>query len=299
MPLGGRRRVGHSYQADRSKPWDPSWGELLERFRAGGHLSDDRWARYASQAFLALTIQIRPSLRDGDPLPYKCDLYVQRLADPTVIWVDLREASRSCEIVPADGGRAVPVHEHRSRVDAADLVPFRPDGSVRRLVYGCDIEVGDGDRRSGFRTLATRRLVASAPCTVGPADRSPVATVPDPSLNGMVRRSLGVAARWEPDPWRGGPPVVVLSVDSDRISVDVSFGIWVRSAGREARVGNLVHGQRGALGYHIDFVCPPSVGRHQPLDVVFRTDPTPAAASTPDVNAVWAGEVAFLGVPID
>ena len=37
-----------AYQADGDKPWDSAWGDVLERGRAAGRLSDARWERYVS-----------------------------------------------------------------------------------------------------------------------------------------------------------------------------------------------------------------------------------------------------------
>ncbi len=292
------RRVADAaltYQADRSKPWDASWGELLERFRAAGRLSDDGWSRYAAQAVLTLTVQARSSVRSGDPLPFRCDLDLTRVASPTALWMAPQQKSRSCEVTPQSGGPAVPVNAHRSRVDASDLLQFRPDGSAWRLVYRTEVEVGD--RKAGLRTPAVQRLVASAPFVMGPATRASVAPLPDPALAAAIRRSLAVTARWDGHPDRGLPAVDV-DVDSERTPFDVSFDVLVRSAGSEIRVGDFCHG-REPLGFHLTLRCPPSVDRARPVDVIFRSDPGPAAATTVDVSTIWAGELTFAGVSVD
>ena len=287
--------AGLAYQADRSKPWDPAWGDLLEGLRTTGRLPDDQWARYAAQAVPVLTVRARRLVRSGDPLPFVCDLDLRRVADHTALWVDVRETSRTCSIDPAVGGPAVPVNAHRSRIDAADLLPFRPDGSVRQLVYSTDVEVGD--RASGSHALATGRLVASTPFTIGPADRPSVASIPNPTLATTVRQSLTVSARWDDHPYRGRPAVEV-AVDSERTPFDVSFDVLVRSAGHEYRIGDFHHG-RDFLGVHLTLRCPPSVDRTRPVDVIFRSDPEPAAAATVDVSAIWAGDVTFVDVPVN
>ncbi len=287
--------AGLAYQADRSKPWDPAWGDLLEGLRTTGRLPDEQWTSYVAHAVPVLTVRARRLVRSGDPLPFVCDLDLRRVANHTALWVDVRETSRTCSITPAVGGPAVPVDAHRSRIDAADLLQFRPDGSVRRLVYSTDFEVGD--QASGSRALATGRLVASTPFTIGPADRPSVASIPDPTLATTVRQSLTVSARWDGHPHRGRPAVAV-GVDAERTPFDVSFDVLVRSSGSEYRIGDFYHG-RDFLGVHLTLRCPPSVDRTRPVDVIFRSDPEPAAAATVDVSAIWAGDVTFARVPVN
>jgi hypothetical protein len=56
-------------QADRKRPWNEKWGDFLERSRAMGKLTDEQWAKYASQA-PDFQISFRPRVRRGDRLPY-------------------------------------------------------------------------------------------------------------------------------------------------------------------------------------------------------------------------------------
>ena len=286
------------YQGDPYKPWDEAWGDLLERFRADGRLSDDRWARYAAQALPgAMTLELRPAVRVGDPLPFAFNLRRQRSASGNAFRADIREPSGVGEIVAAGGGAPVPVKAHRGRIAAADLPQCKPDGSVYTLSVSIDVDIGESDARPGRRTLATRRLTASGSFTILKADQSPVGAVPNPSLVSVVRQSLAVTADWSTDTGPGRPPAVVIAVDSERTPFDVSFDVLVRSGGHEWPLGSFVHG-RQPLGTHMGFCCPPSVDRHRPLDVIFRSNPAHAATTTIDIAQIWAGEVAFKDVPV-
>jgi hypothetical protein len=55
-------------QGDRSRPWDLSAGVLLETLRDRQWLGDEAWRRFLSQSFEP-NVQVRPIIRQGDPLP--------------------------------------------------------------------------------------------------------------------------------------------------------------------------------------------------------------------------------------
>lgn len=55
-------------QRNTTVPWKPSWGVFIEAAQAGGNLSEEQWTRYALQS-LAVTFQVRPTIRQGDPVP--------------------------------------------------------------------------------------------------------------------------------------------------------------------------------------------------------------------------------------
>ena len=69
MDVGRFADAGLAYQADGTKPWDPTWGDLLENAQASGDLSADRRARYAKQAMMSVLSARARAPASGEEIP--------------------------------------------------------------------------------------------------------------------------------------------------------------------------------------------------------------------------------------
>jgi hypothetical protein len=83
-------------QADKAKPWAEGWGDLVEAAQVAGKLPADKWQQYAAGTF-ELTLEVRPEVRRGDPLPYWLGRAAPRAGSRTVL-------SLSFGVTRADSG---------------------------------------------------------------------------------------------------------------------------------------------------------------------------------------------------
>ena len=318
--LRGRGRgIALAAQADTTRPWDHNWGDLLEQFQSAGRLTPDRWAQYCRQALPGLLrLQVRPTVRRGDPLPSDVRFSgVARVADSSSLSAGLRWVALTCPDAPAfhfDFDRGLPFNYYDVRNGSplgsphlpADAITALPDdGASHDLIFTADVQLGTSDPQpmrwslstEGRHMAASGRVTATCRFTPVPADRPTVTAVPDPSLADAVSQSLAVSARWEAAAGRS-PASVVVEVDSQLLAdVDVAFDVIVRQGGREFAVGKVVHDRHGAIGAGYEFACPSAVVRGRPVDVIFRSDPD-AAAAVLDVTTVWGGEITVAGVQV-
>jgi hypothetical protein len=123
--------AGLDYQGDPREPWDPAWGNLIEAVHGRGGMSDDRWHRYAAQAWPGtFTLQVVNPVAPRGPFHFA-------LQD-----VGGRVASRSALIITVDDPRLVwpepdppwqldGFNEMRYRLDAQSSGPYWRLSAVR------------------------------------------------------------------------------------------------------------------------------------------------------------------------
>ena len=117
-----------AYQGDVTKPWVPAWGHLVESAHDASRLPPDQWRRYVAQA-PDLSVEVRPTVRRGDPIPYRILRGPDRVAGARLGLL----GTRLVPWVKVDGGR---VELHVSPRDSVvyDLyVPDDPAGHIDRL----------------------------------------------------------------------------------------------------------------------------------------------------------------------
>ncbi|MCC6679038.1 MAG: hypothetical protein IT436_18080 [Phycisphaerales bacterium] len=92
-------------QADRSMPWDPRWGRLVERGFDAGKISEQEFNRYL-EGVIAGTFEVRPVVRAGRPVPAR--LSIEARAGP-LSWVGFSGERVSLTVAGRDqrdiGGR--------------------------------------------------------------------------------------------------------------------------------------------------------------------------------------------------
>ena len=59
-------------QIDEGRQWNPVWGNIFERARAAGDVTDEQWQRYGEQSLTnLLSLSVRTKVRRGDAMPYR------------------------------------------------------------------------------------------------------------------------------------------------------------------------------------------------------------------------------------
>ena len=281
-------------QADPSRAWDNRWGDLVERARAAGHLSDDRWHRYAAGAWpAAFQLDVRPLVHRGDPCP--ATLWVPKarvgsrsplvaeLADVRLRWADRPAGPPSTRPAWSNTPFVTPLAPYNMltlTLAAADMPPGLPPGPrAVRLTAG--VRVGDTDADGHLVPLSAGTLDLPGRFTL--TDGPTVRVVHDPSAAAAVRRSIGI--QQEAD-HRG---VIAVSVNNSPVAL--AYAVLVRTPdGREVRIGQLAFGVgEGMSQFGMGGADQPTT---RPAVLVLRPDPAVAAAD-PAATAAWDGELTF------
>ena len=303
----GRDRVADAAlaaQADAGRPWDPAWGDWLERARAAGRLSDDRWHRYAAGSWPgAYQLRVRPRVRDGDPIPYRVDGLPARVGNKAGLYL-----VQTGEQITWPGGPTPEPNDNASEGSLSSNGGGSSGSSVRPDEYAGHLPVGHHTLhlRAAIRILsgpgavpplATGTLDLSAPFDLLPADRPTVAVVHDPALADPVRRSVSAELR----NWSTGTTSPHVTVDD--APVGLSFELFIRPVGGpEWSAGTFAlpaaaPGRRSTSRFGLGG----SRGRRLPTgstaDVVLRPSPA-AAVDTIDATEAWDGELVLHGVPV-
>jgi hypothetical protein len=298
-------------QGDRSKPWSPGWGDLIESARAAGKLPDAAWARYARQAPV-MGIEVRPRVRRGDPLPYWVVNAPARVGvnSRLVVRQDSRQRRVTVSGLELPGDRtgsygtstgllsAGGTSKSGGRVDPAPLLDRLTDGpQTLRVVATMQVFDSWPAEDNARPPLATAELDVTVPWTLDPPDAPAVRVIRDDSLRPAVERALAVEhARFTP----GNYPYLDLSVNVRGVPVGISYQVAVREAadGREFSAGGLAcpkgtTSHTWGMNVQLNGAAAPDV-----VDVIFRPD-VKAAAGTTDTFEVWDGEVVVKGVKVE
>ncbi|MEX2388074.1 MAG: hypothetical protein WD534_09360 [Phycisphaeraceae bacterium] len=76
-------------QADRSRPWEPAWGEFVERAQLAGVLTQADLETYVRQALDdgGMVLEVRPQVRRGDPVAYRIKTVDVRASASDHFWL--------------------------------------------------------------------------------------------------------------------------------------------------------------------------------------------------------------------
>ena len=79
-------------QADRSRPWNPEWGDFVQIVHAKGLVSDSHWEQYAREALEgAFVLEVRPRVAKGERFAYRISKQSARVGHSlpgTSLWVE-------------------------------------------------------------------------------------------------------------------------------------------------------------------------------------------------------------------
>ena len=292
--------AGLAYQGDRSRPWVPAWGDLLESARTHGQLSDDRWRRYAAQAPAGptLALRVRARVARGDRFVWAIGAPSGRVGSGTVLVASAGDLRLSFDGGPpvrvwwepqsfAFGGGGgtqfywQPGRLPRGLVDGEHTVRLTGAGSVDQADAGWNL-----------KPVVAAPVDVTARFTLLPTGQPSVTLVSAPPA-AVVARCVSIAL--ERHGMGGGD---TFSVTVTHCPVGLAFDVLARPAGNTAE-GRLI----GQLA------VPPVAGSQMfrwgtmnelppgpRLDVTLRSS-RDAAAKTVDVFTAWTGRLDYPGVP--
>ena len=274
-------------QADLARAWDRRWGDLVERARAGGRVSDARWRRYAAGSWpAAFRLDVRPAVHRGDPGPATLGAPNGRVGRRTTLgaevddlqlrWADHPAAPPSTR--PAGPGPTYPFSLTPNQLFTLTLAAADMPAGVR---------VGTRDAAGHRVVLATGTLDLPGRFTL--TDGPTVQVVHDPSLARAVRRSISIRQSRDHS--------VVTDVQVISGPADLAYAVLVRTPdGRETEIGQLAY--VAVAGGSTDFGMSGRGAQPatRPAVLVLRPDPAVAAAD-PVATKVWDGELTFPLAP--
>ena len=278
--------AGLAYQGDLSKPWDTAWGNLLERARADGRLSDDRWKRYARQACAdVVTLVLRPVARRGDAVPFTLVEQTPRVAAMSALTVSIQ----NCLVTPVSATMSKDVG-----MDIYSIGSGSSCGSTMAVTaFPASVPTGQqqvhatGRVRVSVRGSVGKTFLADEPLdlpgsfVLNAADRPSVQLVADPSKAEAIRAAM----KFTP-PTPGGNNAMVYV---NGTPVGLSFGIFVRDKSRHETRESSIACPAGTTNHGYGIYTPGwPVG--EAVEVIFRADPS-AAAATVDTTTAWDGQI--------
>ncbi|MDB5295802.1 MAG: hypothetical protein JWO31_1785 [Phycisphaerales bacterium] len=324
--------LGLLHQTDRSATWVPGWGDIVEAARAAGTLSDDGWKQYRLRAG-NVTLEVRPVVRRGDPVPFWIHNGPTRLAAKqfyrTTEYGRTPDPSYS---KPGDGlaidGKPVP--EYRNAGSDSGILAAQygggasgsnitlPDRVLRELgdgphemVLTIRSTVTDGPPAGNAAddpTAASEVIELRATFTLGPADRPTVTLNPDPTLRPAVERALTVTqADWNTASGRPSGYLNV-SVQCSGTPIGLAYSAAARPAGGPSggpswSLGTLnfspsTPGVSSSSGYGLGASGRELAGFDADRIDVVLTPSLPAAVRTTNLTQIWDGEVIIRNVPV-
>ena len=287
-------------QADLALPWSVWWGGWVEAARKAGQVSDARWRRYARQAVLPLTLEVRPRIEaDADGLPVRLSMPEARLTFPThFVLAELGLAFR------LDGGRWVELtdgHAERSELyhdfTETGQLPIKTDsGRLAPGPHHLDVRkpLAVEERGGPARSLASWAQTFVADFVVLPPGEASATPVADRREEPKVLASVGIHGL---EVGRHGPGEVQCWLRIFEVPVGMAFDVFLRDrAGREWPMETLTL-KAGTYADHIfcSGTAPGlTVGR---ADVLLRPSLAAAEASV-DVATYWDRPILLRGVTV-
>lgn len=270
--------------------------EYLTRRANAGELTDEQLGRFF-RGIIQLTLETRPSVAAGHPLPWKVSYKAHY--PPGVVWsytswypsisingkrIDSRERGGMLQGLGNTGSEAP------SATVPKDLKPGR---HVLRLDYVFEIyrdATGDPSR-----LLYKLETPLEASFDVLPAgERTAVTQTPDPSLLSQMMSEIRVESITE-----GPPPQRHIRgrLHAGYVPADVAFDVFLRADGREYMVARFAwQKDRGyfTIGMKLPKPLDPPPER---VDIILRSNPEVARWSV-DITDIWQGELEFKDVPV-
>jgi hypothetical protein len=293
-------QTGLDYQADRSKPWDSTWGDLLEmRYRLGG-LSNPQWKRYAAQAWAgSIKLEVRPQIRAGDSLPFRLTIGPLRVGSDPELSLSISD------IFPQWPGQPrVPAEPDRFQLIRAGLwvdpltgkfrwphLPAAMKPGVQKFDAVIWVRVGPREGRSRRGTLLPDEKIALPVSFTLLAADAPSA-ISEPHAPAEIQAAITAKAVSAGTT----PPRCYLELHVNSPPAGLSFHVFVRDADGEIAVGDLACPKAGSAYQALPWF--PAKPPGATVDVILRSDPGPASG-TVDVINPWQGKVVLKGVPVE
>lgn len=320
-----------AYQADVKRPWVPAWGLFIEASRLAGKLPEERWRRYLAHS-AALTLEARPRVRRGDPLPVRVVRGPARVGNPNAVAAvldvrfarSLRVGKEVLPVIDPDAWR--PRHMAvvgRNNLSATVLesatdfnleaLPRLADGpqTVRVTAYVLPIQPTAAPPARPAYPFRGRpppappepeddpkrtHIELEAAWTLTPADQPPVGLVLGPALRPDVERAVRLAELQYDI--RTQTPRLVGTLRCDQPGVTLTCDAFVR-VGYAGRLwaGPLVCGPNERLGADLAVEVPGPGIEARAVDVILRPS-VAKAVRTVDIVEIWGEDVVIKDVPV-
>ncbi len=293
-------------QADAARPWDPDWGDILQTAKRDSVLDEGRWQRYAEQAVTVgspFSLEVRPRVRRGDPIPYRLHRSAARAGDDWTLpslWAQLGPTTVTLgELAFEHGGKSG---------GGLSATGSGWSGSSWRLSEAQWAQTGSGPATVGTsarvvvkeghgdadRVLIEFDLDLSAEVEI--VDEPTVWPVTDPALRQAVRDALEVE-RLEPEPsWGDGVPRLGGSIKIAARPVGLACQVVVVAPdGREWSLGTITVGKDRSTSYGVSGSAEGFDAAV--VDLVLRPD-VDAAKGDVDIEGYWDEEIRIEGVKV-
>lgn len=291
-------------QADLTRTWQPDWGNIIEAARGKGAVSDEDWETYAKQAVAgAFTLQVRPEVRRGDPLPYRIRELAGRVGNGDAFWVSHERGQLKLGNVThtsgGSGGSLLTPFGGGSFGSYASLTPEEwariPDGPQEAhvtLAFTVREYQSNPDRGP---VITEQSVTLTSQWEIVRADQ-PTVTVTSPSEHReAVRDSLKnieLTRRKQAD----GTPYLEGMFRLNQPPMDLAFDVVLRSGSREWKQGtvSIVSGGNTHWSTSSEDVPDADVTK---VDVVFVPSEE-VARQTVGLTNIWGETVVIPDVPI-
>lgn len=297
-------------QADLKLPWVPAWGELLEQSGNAGRLSKEQWERYVAQS-LALSLEARPKVRRGDPLPVRVKwgpTRVGKASFPLLVTLEWdvavghartglltqgRVAPRQFQVGPGPSGGGVYAE---GLCDLDHLLKGMSNGK-HTVRVAARVDGKPNLRRQQTPISKATEVTLEAPWELVPPDQPTVHVTDDPSHREAVEAALKLyGMHYATSPT--APARLWGYVDSDAPPVPLCYEAHVRVGFSRLRCGEVMLsplGQGGRSPVLTEVPGPPLEART--VDLILTPSPQ-RAARTVDVTEIWGVPIVFRDVPV-
>ena len=313
-------------QADADRPWDPAWGRIVERARAGGQVTDGQWAKFAGQSVSVdfIRLQVRKRVRRGDPLPHGFRTNMPRAGGggwervARVAGFGIGGEERKVNLAlghgfPDSGGLMPGVQEVLQRLPdgvhegyllfdlmvapptfRAGPVPVPPARIANNPKASTAWWMGqEAESEAQLRQAAIAKVQLRVPFTIEllPADRPSVVAVGDESHRARVEKALTI------DAFERRGKRLTLMVTCYSSPVDLCYRVLLRQGEKEWEMGTIAFDNAGHKSFAKDLPANRMPAAAQGVDVIFRPDPA-VGAPTLDLFSYWNHEVIIKDVPM-
>jgi hypothetical protein len=295
-------------QADRSRSWSTKLGDFIEGARAASMLSDEHWRRYANQAAQEpFTMDIRPHVRRGDPMPVWINAGKARVGSKHIFEMHVKRRYSVDGIVVERGWEGTDteplVNSRGSRtgytLPLGEKALAQLKDGPHTFIMESEIEIQDQRAKKKIDNAGLSCKLA-LPFELHPADRPTVKIVKNDALRKQIEDCLKVTqltlGKWSRDQ-------LSITVQTQPPPVGIGFETFIRVRGEEVSIGKFARpAGRSAHGFGTGTTAPQSLMKMnnddpiKQVDIIFRSSPA-AAAATLDVFEIWEGEIELKDQP--
>ena len=298
---------GLAFQADTSKTWVATWGDIIESANRAGKGTSEQWRQYALNA-PDLHLTARPRVRRGDvAVPLRLSDGRGRVGMISTLCVEIDGGDNGSDLASGNqsdlfggtaglssgggGSRGSDLALAPALVTRAPLGQKFAHVKLRERIFP-SFQYSD----NGTVPIAERTVVLQTPWELVAADAPTVQPINDEKYRPAVAQSLKVR-RCEISR-TGQNTRCRVEIDCAGSPVPLAYNVLLRASGREIPTGSVYFPASSSGGdddYYTGQSCPNLVAKQ--VDVILRPSAS-VCASTIDMTSFWNGEITIPGVPL-